>query len=64
MWPTLGLLLYATFTQMNLSDVPRSLKNIRFLIAALIGNFLIVPAVVFGIVSLVPSADALTGRLH
>lgn len=58
-WPTLGLLLYATFTQMNLADVPRSLKDTRFLSAALVGNFLIIPAVVFGIVSLLPSEDAL-----
>lgn len=58
-WPTLGLLLYATFTQMNLADVPRSLKDTRFLLAAVVGNFLIIPAVVFGIVSLLPSDDAL-----
>lgn len=58
-WPTLGLLLYATFTQMNLADVPRSLKDTRFLIAALVGNFLVIPAVVFGIISLLPSEDAL-----
>lgn len=58
-WPTLGLLLYATFTQMNLADVPRSLKDARFLIAALVGNFLIIPVVVFGIISLLPSDDAL-----
>lgn len=59
-WPALGLLLYATFTQMNLADVPGSLKDTRFLTAALIGNFLIIPAVVFGIVSLMPSEDAFT----
>lgn len=58
-WPALGLLLYATFTQMNLADVPRSLKDTRFLAAALMGNFLIIPVVVFGIVSLLPSEDAL-----
>lgn len=59
-WPTLGLLLYATFTQMNLADVPRSLTDTRFLTAALVGNFLVIPVVVFGIVSVLPSDDALT----
>ncbi len=59
-WPALALLLYATFTQMNLADVPRSLRDTRFLLAALVGNFLIIPAAVFGIVSLIPSQDALT----
>ncbi|RJN32616.1 arsenic resistance protein [Nesterenkonia natronophila] len=58
-WPTLGLLLYATFTQMNLSAVPRSLRDPRFLIAALVGNFVLMPAVVFGIVALLPSDEAL-----
>lgn len=58
-WPTLALLLYATFTQMNLAYVPGTLKDTRFLTAALVGNFLIIPAVVFGIISLLPSVDAL-----
>lgn len=59
LWPVLGALLYATFTQMNLAEVPRAVKDTRFLTAALVGNFLIIPAVVFGIVSLMPSDDAL-----
>lgn len=63
-WPTLGLLLYATFTQMNLADVPRALKDTRFLLAALVGNFMIIPAVVFGIISLMPSDEAMTLGCH
>ncbi|WP_258933510.1 hypothetical protein [Nesterenkonia pannonica] len=60
LWPALALLLYTTFTQMNLADVPRALQDTWFLLAALAGNFIIIPAAVFGIVSLVPSQDALT----
>lgn len=58
-WAVLGLLLYATFTQMNLAEIPRSFRDSRFLSMALIGNFVLIPIVVFGIVQLLPNDEAL-----
>lgn len=58
-WPALAVLLYATFTQMNLADVPRSLKNIRFLVAAVLGNFLFIPLAVAAILAILPAQDPL-----
>lgn len=57
-WPVLGVLLFATFTQMNLAEIPRSFRDSRFLTAALLGNFVLIPVVVFGLVQLVPDDDA------
>lgn len=58
-WPVLGLLLYATFTQMPLGSIPRAFKDGRFLVAALIGNFVLMPLVVWGLVQLTPDDEAL-----
>lgn len=58
-WPVLGMLLFATFTQMNLAEIPRSIRDLRFLGAALIGNFVLIPVIVFGLVQLVPDNDAM-----
>lgn len=58
-WPMLGLLLYATFTQLPLAAVPRALRDGRFLGAALVGNFVLVPALVWGLVQLTPQDPAL-----
>ncbi|MGQ7261475.1 arsenic resistance protein [Vreelandella sp. V005] len=43
-WPLLGILLYATFTQIPLLNIPRSVTDKRFMAALLIGNFIAIPA--------------------
>ncbi|MFX0538126.1 arsenic resistance protein [Ornithinimicrobium sp. Y1847] len=58
-WPVLALLLYATFTQLPLVSIAHAFRDGRFLAAALIGNFVLVPVVVWGLVSLVPDDPAL-----
>ncbi|PRY66692.1 ACR3 family arsenite efflux pump ArsB [Vreelandella songnenensis] len=44
LWPLLGLLLYATFTQIPLPSVARSVTDGRFIVALLVGNFIAIPA--------------------
>ncbi|QFG67736.1 arsenic resistance protein [Ornithinimicrobium pratense] len=58
-WPALALLLYATFTQLPLTSVPKAFRDIRFLGTALVGNFVLVPLLVWGLVQLAPPDPAL-----
>ncbi|GGY05019.1 arsenic resistance protein [Litchfieldella qijiaojingensis] len=58
LWPVLGLLLYATFTQVPLARLPEALSDTRFLTAAIIGNFLLLPIVVWGLLQLAPATPA------
>jgi arsenite transporter len=53
-WPILGLLLYATFTQVPLLHLREAFADVRFAGAAVIGNFLLVPIVVWGLVAFLP----------
>lgn len=57
-WPLLGVLLYATFTQIPLIHISRGLRDFRFFAGLLLGNFLVIPLVVGGVVSLLPVAMA------
>ena len=43
-WPLLGILLYATFTQIPLLNIARSFSDKRFMAALLVGNFIAIPA--------------------
>lgn len=58
-WPVLALLLLATFTQMPLASIPRAFADGRFLAAALAGNFLIIPVVVWALVQLTPDNEVI-----
>ena len=58
LWPLLGVLLYATFTQTPLIRIGEGLKDRRFLGALLLGNFLIIPLVVGGMTALLPLSPA------
>lgn len=58
-WPILALLLYATFTQIPLTSLPAAFRDTRFLLAALVGNFVVLPVVVWGLVQLAPEQDAI-----
>ena len=44
LWPLLGVLLYATFTQIPLLHIRQSVTDTRFMAALLLGNFIIIPA--------------------
>lgn len=57
-WPVLALLLYATFTQVSLSSIPAAFKDRRFVSAALLGNFVVMPLFVWGFVQLAPADEA------
>ena len=58
LWPLLGVLLYATFTQTPLTRIGEGLKDWRFLGALLVGNFLIIPLVLGGLVAILPLSAA------
>lgn len=58
-WPVLGALLYATFTQVPLVQLPSALRDWRFLGALCIGNFLALPVLVWGLLSLLPEDPAI-----
>jgi ACR3 family arsenite transporter len=59
LWPVLGLLLYATFTQVPIAHLPGAARDGRFLAASLIGNFVAVPLVVLALLQLLPADPAL-----
>jgi arsenite transporter len=58
LWPVLGLLLYATFTQVPLAHLREAFGDPRFIAAAVIGNFILVPFVVWGLMIVVPDEPA------
>ena len=53
-WPALVLLLYATFVQIPMLHLRRSFADTRFISAVLIGNFLCLPLIVWGLVHWLP----------
>jgi len=56
--PVLGALLYVTFLQVPAAELLRSLRDGRFLGAALVVNFVVVPLVVAGMFSFLPADQA------
>ena len=58
LWPLLGLLLYATFTQVPLGRLDLAARDWRFGAALLAGNFLILPLAMGAMVLLLPLAPA------
>ncbi|MGY6409796.1 MAG: arsenic resistance protein [Alkalilacustris sp.] len=59
LWPALGVLLFVTFTQVPLVHLPRAARDRRFLSALLIGNFILVPLLVWALMLLLPEDPAL-----
>jgi ACR3 family arsenite efflux pump ArsB len=59
LWPTLGFLLFATFTQVPLVHLPKAVRDRRFLAAILIGNFALVPLLVWALILFLPDDPAL-----
>ena len=58
LWPTLGLLLYVTFTQVQLSHMREALLDGRFLTAAIVGNFVFIPLALWLSLPLLPAEPA------
>ncbi|SDO20059.1 bile acid:sodium symporter [Vreelandella arcis] len=52
LWPLLGALLYATFTQVPLLHISLAFRDRRFMAALVLGNFMAMPLVVWGLVTL------------
>lgn len=59
LWPVLGCLLYATFTQVPLIHLPAAFRDRRFMSAVLGGNFILIPLVVWGLLQVLPEDPAL-----
>jgi len=59
LWPALGLLLYATFTQVPLVQLPKAFRDGRFMAANLIGNFILVPLLVWALLIFLPDDPAI-----
>ncbi|MFN7171267.1 MAG: arsenic resistance protein [Fimbriimonadaceae bacterium] len=59
LWPTLMLLLYATFIQVPLLHLREAFREHRFVAAVLIGNFVVLPAVAWILIQWLPPDPAL-----
>lgn len=57
--PVLGLLLFVTFLQVPVAELGRSLRDGRFLAAALVVNFVMVPVVVAAMFPFLPDEQAI-----
>ena len=58
-WPVIALLLFATFTQIPATALASAVRDRRFLVTSLIANFVVMPPIVWGLVSLTPDDPAL-----
>lgn len=59
LWPVLSALLYATFAQVPLLHVRDAFGDRRFVLAVLLGNFVLVPLAVWALLPLLPADPAL-----
>lgn len=59
LWPLLALLLYTTFSQVPLAHVRQAVSSPRFLSAAVAGNFLVIPAILWGLMHWLPEDPAI-----
>lgn len=59
LWPLLGVLLYTTFIQVPLVYLRKIFVDLRFAAVAVIGNFMLLPVVVWGLLMLVPDVPAI-----
>lgn len=54
LWYVLGALIYATMTQIPLTHLRDAFADVRFLAAAITGNFVVLPLAVWGLIVLAP----------
>lgn len=59
LWPTIAFLLYATFTQIPIANLRLAFTNSSFIKSAIIGNFLIIPLVLLGLIQFLPNEPAI-----
>ncbi|MEH6498916.1 MAG: arsenic resistance protein [Pseudoalteromonas distincta] len=59
LWPVLALLLYATFVQVPVLHLKQALADRRFMAALLLGNFLLLPLLAWGLMQALPDDPAL-----
>ncbi|HSP31437.1 MAG TPA: arsenic resistance protein, partial [Halomonas sp.] len=59
LWPMLGLLLYATFVQVPLLHLRQALTDRRFVLAVLLGNFVLLPLLAWALIQWLPEDPAL-----
>lgn len=59
LWPVLGVLLYATFTQVPLTRLAAAVRDVRFNVALVLGNFVIMPTIVWLLLFLAPADPAI-----
>ena len=59
LFPVLGLLLYTTFTQVPMSHLRNAFTDSRFLAAAIMGNFVVVPGIIWGLLHITPDDPAI-----
>jgi arsenite transporter len=59
LWPVLGFLLYTTFTQVPLRHLRDAFVQPRFLVAATLGNFGVMPLLVWALTLLAPDDPAI-----
>lgn len=59
LWPSLGLLLFATFTQVPLIHLAAAFRDRQFISAVLAGNFTAIPLLVWGLLAFVPADPAI-----
>ncbi|MBH0173538.1 arsenic resistance protein [Fictibacillus sp. 23RED33] len=52
--PLIAILMYGMFAQIPFLKIREAVSNVRFMIALLIGNFVIVPTIVWGLISIFP----------
>lgn len=52
--PALALMLFVTFLQVPLAELGQAFVRVRFLLALLLANFVVVPVLVAGLIQLVP----------
>lgn len=53
--PALALMLFVTFLQVPIADLSRAVLRVRFLVALLAANFIVIPLLVFGLLQLLPA---------
>jgi ACR3 family arsenite efflux pump ArsB len=59
LWPVIALLLYATFVQVPLLHVREAFRSGRFVLAVVLGNFVLIPLGVWLVLPLLPPDPAL-----
>ncbi|MFN4262191.1 MAG: arsenic resistance protein [Thioalkalivibrionaceae bacterium] len=59
LWPVLGALLYVTFVQVPLLHLREAFADLRFVATLVVGNFVLIPLLAFGLMQLLPHDPAI-----